>query len=492
MLESTQRRVDRGSSRPAYGAVRGAFARCAHFFSSNLRLPHVANPTVFRWSLGIAGVFVVCGLMLLAFIYTRTSAFITTNADALLLEELRVFVDNPQSQRLAEIEDRLRKDPRHIKVAGLFGVDGHRIAGNMENLPRALSMDKPTDALVTRLEPAHIATQSVRLVAHALPNGDILVIGQNLDEISMFGSVVGMALTLGLPLALALGIGIGVILSLRAHVHLTAVDRKIQRIAAGDLHERLPTHGRADPLDQLSGSVNRMLGEIEQLMQGVAGVGENIAHDLRTPLTRVRLRLERGRDHAATVDDFRGVVDQAISGLDHSLTTITAMLRIAQIEHSRRFDGFGRVDLASLLREVADLYEPVAEDKQIGLEVDVADGGTICGDRDLLFEAVANLVTNAVKFTPEGGRVSLALLRRADAVVIRVQDTGPGIPDQERTAVTTRFYRSERAPQTDGIGLGLSLVVAIAKLHEFQFRITGGPGCTAEIIAQKQNSTHCA
>jgi signal transduction histidine kinase len=361
----------------------------------------------------------------------------------------------------------------------------------MESLPRALSMDKPTDALVTRLDPGHSATQTVRLVAHTLPDGDILAIGQNLDEISMFGSVVGMALTLGLPLALALAIAIGVILSLRAHVQLDAVDRKIQRISAGDLHERLPTHGRADPLDQLSGSVNRMLGEIEHLMQDVAGVGENIAHDLRTPLTRVRLRLERGRNHAATVDDFRGVVDQAISGLDHSLATITAMLRIAQIEHSRRFDGFGRVDLASLLREVVDLYEPIADEKQIGLKVEVTDAETICGDRDLLFEAIANLVNNAIKFTPEGGRVSLALLRRAEAIVIRVQDTGPGIPDQERNAVTARFYRSERAPPTDGVGLGLSLVVAIVKLHEFQFAIAGGPGCTAEIIAERRNGSHC-
>jgi signal transduction histidine kinase len=261
------------------------------------------------------------------------------------------------------------------------------------------------------------------------------------------------------------------------------VNRRIQRIVAGDLRERLPTRGRDDPFDQLAASVNRMLGEIETLINEIAGVGDDIAHDLRTPLTRVRIRLERGREHAATLEELRAVTDQAIAGLDQSLTIITALLRIAEIEHSRRLEGFSQVRLAPLVHEVGDLYDPIAEDKSVSLSlrVEAADEASVHGDRDLLFEAVANLVDNAVKFTPSGGGVELALLRREDETVIRISDTGPGIPEIEREAVTKRFYRSDKSRKTEGLGLGLSLVAAIVKLHGFRFAIVPGPGCTVEI-----------
>jgi signal transduction histidine kinase len=247
------------------------------------------------------------------------------------------------------------------------------------------------------------------------------------------------------------------------------------------LRQRLPTLGRDDPFDQLAVSVNGMLQEMEALIHEIAGVGDDIAHDLRTPLTRVRVRLERGRDHAATLEDLRAVVDQAIAGLDQSLAIITALLRIAEIEHARRLDGFNQIRLAPLVREVGDLYDPIAEDKHVTLRVDAAEEATVHGDRDLLFEAVANLVDNAVKFTPEGGHVNLALLREDGKAVIRVQDTGVGIEDAERQSVTKRFYRSDKSRRSDGLGLGLSLVAAIVKLHGFRFTIASGPGCTAEI-----------
>jgi PAS domain S-box-containing protein len=220
---------------------------------------------------------------------------------------------------------------------------------------------------------------------------------------------------------------------------------------------------------------------IEEALQEAKVVGDNIAHDLRTPLTRVRLRLERGRDHATTLEEMRTVADQAIAGLDQSLTTITSLLRITEIEHSRRREGFGEVQLAPLLREVGDLYDPITEDKSVILLVEAPDGAVVRGDRDLLFEAVANLVDNAVKFTPEGGRVELVLLRHEGEVVIRVSDTGPGIPDIEREAVTQRFYRSDKTRNIKGLGLGLSMVTAIIKLHDFRFGISTGPGCTVEI-----------
>src|SRR6202166_4873204 len=221
---------------------------------------------------------------------------------------------------------------------------------------------------------------------------------------------------------------------------------------------------------------------LEEALQEAKVVGDNIAHDLRTPLTRVRLRLERGREHAATLEELRAVTEQAIAGLDQSLTTITALLRITEIEHSRRREGFSDVHLAPLIREAGDLYDPIAENKGITLRVEALDGAAVRGDRDLLFEAVANLVDNAVKFTPEGGSVNLALLCQEGETVIRVSDSGPGISETEREAVTQRFYRSDKSRNTKGLGLGLSMVAAIVKLHGFRFTIAPGSGCTAEIV----------
>jgi signal transduction histidine kinase len=201
----------------------------------------------------------------------------------------------------------------------------------------------------------------------------------------------------------------------------------------------------------------------------------------------VRIRLERGRRHAATLEELRTVADRAIAGLDQSLAIITALLRITEIEHSRRLEGFSQVPLAPLVREVGDLYDPIAEDKHVSLRVDAANAAMVYGDRDLLFEAVANLVDNAVKFTPEGGRVELALVHREGEIAIRVSDSGPGISEIEREAVTKRFYRSDKSRRTEGLGLGLSLVAAIVKLHGFRFTISAGPGCTAEISCPKGN-----
>ena len=228
-----------------------------------------------------------------------------------------------------------------------------------------------------------------------------------------------------------------------------------------------------------------MLDEIEALVQSLAGVGDDIAHDLRTPLTRVRVGLERARQNARTLDDLRAAVDQAITGLDQSLAIITALLRITEIEHSRRLDGFRNVPLAELVREVGDLYEPIAEDKRVALCAVAKEDVIVHGDRDLLFEAVANLVDNAVKFTPQGGRVEVSLHRNGDEAVVRVCDSGPGIAGGERDLVGRRFYRGDKSRCAPGLGLGLSLVNAIVKLHGFRLSISGGPGCVAEIAGQR-------
>ena len=448
----------------------------------SVRLPDFARTTTFRWALIVSSAFLLCTLVLFGFVYWQTALYVMNKYDVLLLEELQVIASNIPEQRLLEIEDRLLKDPQRIKVAALFGADGRRIAGNIEALPSGLAPNVPNNAVVVRTDNGVREVQKVRLATRLLPSGENLVIGRNIDEITEIAQIVVRALALGLLPAFILAILIGMVLSQRAQNRVLEVNRKIQRIVAGDLRQRLPTTGRGDPFDQLAVSVNQMLGDIESLIREISGVGDNIAHDLRTPLTRVRVRLERGRANASTLNELRAVVDQAIGGLDQSLTIITALLRIAEIEHSRRLEGFSQVQLGPLVREVGDLYEPIAEDKGVALRVESKDEATVSGDRDLLFEAVANLVDNAVKFTPEGGHVELALHHNNGQVEIQVKDTGPGIPEIEREAVTKRFYRSDKSRRTEGLGLGLSLVAAIVKLHGFQFAIAPGPGCTVEIV----------
>ena len=315
-----------------------------------------------------------------------------------------------------------------------------------------------------------------------MQNGDVLVLGRNVDEAKEISHVVGQALALGLLPGFSLCLLAGAWLSVRAQKRVEEVNQRVQRIIAGDLRERLPHRSVDEPFSKLAVIVNGMLDEMETMIHALAGVGNDIAHDLRTPLTRARLTLERGRTNAATLEQLQAVADKAIAGIDQSLTIITALLRLAEIENSRRSAGFGTVALDEMLREVCDIYEPIAENKNIALRVGATQPLTVRGDRDLLIEAVANLVDNAIKFTPEGGKVEIALLRGEDETIVRVTDTGCGISEQEREAVLRRFYRSDKIRNTPGVGLGLNLVAAIVKLHGFRMAIRSGPGCRVEIV----------
>jgi signal transduction histidine kinase len=450
--------------------------------SSFVRLPEFVRSTTFRWALGAAGAFGLCILLLFGFIYWQTAAYLKGKIEAAVTQAADLIAADAPERRLEAIDERLRQDLRRVQVAGLFGPDGHRIAGNLESMPAGLQRDRAMqNAAVVRVDNRGREHQTVRAVARSLPGGEVLVLGRNIDELAEVAEIVERTLVLGLFPALGLGVAAGVFLSLRAQKRVEAVHRQVQQIVAGDLRQRLPTDGANDPFNNLAVVVNGMLDEIETLIQTMAGIGDDIAHDLRTPLTRVRVRLERGRECARTLDELQAVVDQAVGGLDQSLAVMTALLRIAEIEHSRRLAAFGAVDLAAMVREVGDLYEPIAEDKRIALRVDAAGEATVHGDRDLLLEAVANLVDNAVKYTPEGGRVEVALVHRQQESLIRVADTGPGIDESEREAVFRRFYRSDKSRHSQGLGLGLNLVAAIVKMHGFRLTVLPGPGCVVEI-----------
>jgi signal transduction histidine kinase len=450
---------------------------------NSMRQPQFIRSNTFHWALTVAGVFAVFVIVLFGFIYWKIDDYLTARSDRVISVELDSIAGLSPERRLEAIDEKLRQDPRGVQLAAIFGADGHRITGNLESVPPHLRIDAPpqgTDIIKTdRNGREH---QTVRAIARRMRNGDLLVLGRNVDEAGEISHVVGQALALGLLPALCLCLLAGAWLSVRAQKRVEEVNQRVQRIIAGDLSERLPHRNVDEPFSRLAAIVNGMLDEMETMIHALAGVGNDIAHDLRTPLTRARLALERGRTNAATLGQLQTVADKAIAGIDQSLAIITALLRLAEIENGRRSAGFGSIPLHEMLREVCDIYEPIAENKNIALHVQVTQHLNVRGDRDLLIEAVANLVDNAIKFTPEGGRVDMELLRGNSETIVRVADTGCGISEQEREAVLRRFYRSDKIRNTPGVGLGLSLVAAIVKLHGFRLAIQSGSGCRVDII----------
>jgi signal transduction histidine kinase len=448
-----------------------------------MRQPQFLRSNTFYWALMVAGMFAIFVTGLFGFIYWSIGDYLTTRSDRVITAQIEGIAGLPPERRLEAVDERLRQDLRGVQLAAIFAADGHLIIGNLESLPSRLQIGAPAQgADIIRTDRGAREAQTVRAIAWRMQNGDVLILGRNIDEASEISHVVGQALAWGLLPAFCLCLLAGAWLSMRAQRRVEEINQRVQRIIAGDLRERFPHRDVDEPFSKLVIIVNGMLDEMEKMIHALAGVGNDIAHDLRTPLTRVRLTLERGRANASTQEQFQAVADKAIAGIDQSLTIITALLRLAEIENSRRSASFGTVALHDMLREVSDIYEPIAESKNIALRVGPSDRFTVRGDRDLLIEAVANLVDNAIKFTPEGGTVDLALLRGNGETIMRVTDTGCGIHEHERDAVQRRFYRSDKVRNTPGVGLGLNLVAAIVKLHGFRLAIVPGPGCRVEII----------
>jgi signal transduction histidine kinase len=448
-----------------------------------MRQPQFICSTTFRWTLAVAGVLAIFVIVLFGFIYWKTDSYLVVRSDRMIATQLRYIAGLPGERQPEAIAQHLGQDSRGVQYAGLFGADGRKVAGNLETLPVDLKIDESVQSVsVLRTLPGGPQTRVIRAVARRMPDGGALVIGREVDEAREISHVVGQALALGLLPAFCLCLLAGAWLSLRAQKQVEEVNQRVQRIIAGNLRERLPHRNVDEPFSKLAAIVNGMLDEMEMMIHALAGVGNDIAHDLRTPLTRARLTLERGRTNATNLEQLQTVVDKGIANLDQSLGIITALLRLAEIENSRRSAAFGSVQLHDILREVCDVYEPIAENKNVDLLVEIAHPLTVLGDRDLLFEAVANLVDNAIKFVPEGGKVGIELLRSDDNTVVRVTDSGSGISEHEREVVLRRFYRSEKTRSTPGVGLGLNLVAAIVKLHGLRLVIHSGPGGRVEII----------
>lgn len=444
----------------------------------------------FRYVVVLVAAITVPMVLSFSFAYVQTTGRELINQlDELVLQEASVITQGALLGRMDAYEERVRQDPRRVKPTGIFAADGHRVSGNVQEFPRGLALDMPPRQVsIVRTDQTPPRQQRARAVARRLPDGNILFVGWSTADNEQAASMVERGLLFGLVPVLTFGLAAAVFFGLNAHRRVNEMQIRIAQIVAGDLKQRLPYRNVQDPLDNLAQIVNGMLDEMQTLIEDLAAVGDDIAHDLRTPLARVRLGLERARRNATSVEDMQLATDRAISGIDHAISIVTAILRVREIEQARRLQAFDKVELAELVLEVGDLYEPIAEEKQLTLTVRADADIVVHGDRDLIFEAVANLVDNAIKFTPEGGKIDVCLIVEDERKALRVSDTGPGVPESERNLLIQRFYRSDRSRHTRGLGLGLTLVAAITKLHGFRFDVLPTKGFTTEITFP-QNAT---
>ena len=312
-----------------------------------------------------------------------------------------------------------------------------------------------------------------------------LLVGHDIRERTFVEGLIRESLAWGLAVTLSLTLVGGFILARLLLGRIEAINTTSREIMAGDMSRRIRLVGSGDEFDELSRNLNAMLDQIERLVRGLKEVSDNIAHDLRSPLARLRSRLEIALLEPADKEKYRAVLIETIAEADALLKTFNALLSIAEAEAGTARDQFVALDVDALLADVAELYEPLAEAAGLAFNVEgerTATGATVQGDRDQLFQAVANLVDNAIKFSSPGGAVTLSLAPAPDQLEIAVADRGPGVPEDAREKVVERFYRLEESRTMPGSGLGLSLVAAVARLHGGHLALSDNqPGLRAAV-----------
>jgi signal transduction histidine kinase len=405
----------------------------------------------------------------------------------LILEaEAAKSVDRSVDELKAAFEVRLTHDLRRIDYAALFDSNRKTMFGNVDELP-AIPVDGKSHFIAAARAPGSDNRREPAIfVARARADGTIMVLGRSLLESLAFRRIVQRALVTGLAPMLLLALGIGAFFARRASRRLTTIHDIIARIMKGDTHLRLPVASQHDTIDKISRDVNLMLDEIVRLLVQIKGVGDNIAHDLRSPLSVVHAQLERGLE-SSNDEELRGSMKQALTHIDKAMLTVTALLRLADIEYGPKSGNFQSIDLSAICAELFEFYEPLATSKSIKMTLETQSPVQIVGDGDLMREAVSNLIGNAIKFTPENGTVSISAVREDGLPVVRVRDTGIGIEPAERDKIFQRFYRTASGHRVPGSGLGLSIAAAIANLHEFDLRFGGNdPGAVFEMVGRKK------
>jgi len=435
--------------------------------------------TPFRMTVIFGAVFAVGVMALVLMIYISAAGYLTQQMDKIVLGQAGALSAGAADTLPDRIAQAQAADVRQVNYYGLFSAEGVWITGNVRSLPRDLAIDGVPREL--HGSPFHPGAQGV---AKRLPWGEILVVGYDAKVLTDFRRILARSLLEFGGIVLLLGLALGAALSSGPLKRLQGVQRASEPILQGDLTARLPVSRRGDEIDVLARIANTMMAEVERLIGEVQVVGQNVAHDLRTPLNRLRALLYRTSQCLGDGQPGHAAVEQALKETDDLLARFRALQRIAEIDARERRAGFAEVALEPLLRNVHELYEPLAEEAGQTLELELSPTAPILADGELLFEAVSNLVANAVKFTPAGGRVTLRLEAAPEGPRIQVIDSGPGVPEGERESVLQRFYRSPSHQQTPGSGLGLSIVAAVVRLHDFRLTLAdAGPGLRVVIDA---------
>jgi len=429
-------------------------------------------------SIGIFGAAVIA---LFSYVYWSTASYVRILSDRAIAAEhavLQKAYDSAGRDGLIAAIGRGIASERYEGGRYLLADPSfNAVAGNLKAWPASLRNAEGWDTFRAETQPETPDGHLLRANVTTLPDGYHLLVGKDIDDLRGFAEKINTALALGVLLIFVLAGVASLYVTRRTVGRIEAINATSRSIMQSGLGKRIPLRGTRDEWDQLAQNLNLMLDRIETLMGEVKQATDNVAHDLRTPLTRMRGRLEKAFGKPRDGGNDQALISDTIADLDSVLAMFTSLTRISQIEANDRTAAFRAVNLAEIASEVVELFDAAAEDNGANLKTAGAPSAFVSGDRDLLFDAVSNLVDNAIKHGREAGQVTVEVTQDDGGVAISVCDDGPGIPSHECRHVLKRFYRLERSRRTPGNGLGLSLVAAVARLHAADIEMTdNAPG----------------
>jgi len=451
-----------------------------------MRIPEIIRSTAFRVALGFALAVTLATSFVFALVYLDISTSDVKRLRGVLVDEAAKGANESEDDLKRALDLRLTRDLRRLDYVALFDAKGALVFGNIERLP-----DIPLDGFAHFVAEINLPgsmdrTEPALFVARRRADGGVLALGRSLIEVYAIRRTALRALATGAVPTILLALAIGAFFARNASRRLVRIHETIDRIMQGDLTARLPVGGAADDLDKVTQAVNVMLDEIVRLLDRLKSVGDNIAHDLRTPLAVVRAKLERGLSEASSVDDLRAAAIDAIAQVDKAVATIAALLRIAEVEGRLRSSAFGPIDLTMICAELFEFYEPLAQSRGIVMTFRAHGPTPMPGDADLMREALSNLIDNAIKFTPSGGAVRVDAAMNAGQILVGVGDTGPGVAPGDRDRIFQRFYRGAAKDAVPGFGLGLSIAKTIASAHGLDLMVIDNePGARFELSTRR-------
>ena len=458
-----------------------------------MRTFKVLRTQAFRFVAIYLALFAVSTTALIAFVYWNTALALDRETDETIRAEVTGLVEQYQRLGMPGLTDVvIRRSVRGGQGLYLLASPDRRvIVGNLDSWPQvAQTVEGFVEFTFERNIGGVPDLRNARGQIFVLAQGFLLLVARDVQERREPTELFSTTLPWSLAMMIVMGLAGGVLISRNFLARLDAITRTSRQIMAGDFAQRVPVRGSGDEFDDLSGHLNRMLDRIELLLRGIREVSDNVAHDLRSPLNRLRNRLELAATRAAPNLEIRRDIEAAVQETDRLIGTFNALLLIAQAESGSVRESMSDIDLAEIVGDVCDLYGPAAEEKGIGFSVH-ADGRGVSthGVRNLISQALANLIDNAIKYTPKGGHISVTLEETEAAPAIVVADDGPGIPAEDFDRVTERFVRLESSRNLPGTGLGLSLVSAVAQLHGAELILKdNAPGLRAILQFQRTHA----